>query len=393
MIAPPLAVREAALTQRGPVYVYDLGLLRARLRRLAALPVRHKRIHYATMANDHEIVLREIAASGTGIFVNSSAHLEQALRAGVAPNDIVYAASNMNNAVLSRCVETGVHIVLDSLDQVAMCDALAPDGFRVGLRVNAGSAVDGNTLAHEPGYRFGVLPHELAQAVSLPRRLEIVGLHCYFGTDIMDHRLLLDGLERLAELAHMLPGLAYIDGGGGFGICDDGSGQEFDLEAYGDGAARIMHRLSQAYGRSIDLALEPGRWLTAPIGWFFATVVDVKARDDRIFAGVDASVAQFPRMLIYPDKAHHPCVVLGKETAPLARLPVWVSGNSTYSRDFLARAVNLPDLAPGDVIAFANAGAYCRSMRTRFLGKDEPAEIVLGARAEIFEPLTLVAPR
>lgn len=379
MIIPPPSVRKAALVRNGPSYVYDLALLRARLKRITELAQVPARVHFATMANDHEAVLREIATTEIGAFVNSPAHLDLALRAGFSPRKIVYAASNMSDAALRHCIAAGVHLVLDSLSQIEACDALAPEETRVGLRVNAGSAIEGPALAFESGYRFGVLPHELAQAVTLPRRLKIVGLHCYFGTDILDYRVLLKGLNQLAQLSHALPDLAYIDGGGGFGVADDDSVCEFNLEAYIEGAASIMRALSEERRRPIELVLEPGRWLAAPIGWFFATVVDVKRRDDRIFAGVNASVAQFPRMLIYPEKARHPCLVLDKETEPAASVPVWVAGNSTYSRDFLARAERLPEPAPGDVIAFGNAGAYCRSMRTRFLGMDDPAEIVLGA--------------
>jgi diaminopimelate decarboxylase len=57
--------------------------------------------------------------------------------------------------------------------------------------------------------------------------------------------------------------------------------------------------------------------------------------------------------------------------------PVDVCGNSTYSRDFLARGVRMPLPSIGDKLAFLDAGAYCRSMITEFLGKDRPNEIVL----------------
>jgi diaminopimelate decarboxylase len=128
--------------------------------------------------------------------------------------------------------------------------------------------------------------------------------------------------------------------------------------------------------------IEPGRWLVAPIGWFFARVVDIKRRPDRLFVGTTASVAQFPRPLVYPEKARHACEIITSERrCAFADRPVWLSGNSTYSRDFLARAITLPEPKVGDLIAFHHAGAYCRSMMSRFLGKEMPVEIALNATA------------
>jgi diaminopimelate decarboxylase len=116
----------------------------------------------------------------------------------------------------------------------------------------------------------------------------------------------------------------------------------------------------------------------APIGWFFVRVVDIKERSDRIFAGTNASVAQFPRLLVYPEKARHPCEIVNSEASRThANRPVWLCGNSTYSRDFLARGVKLPEPRIGDLVAFHHAGAYCRSMLARFLGKGIPSEVAL----------------
>lgn len=364
-------------------YIYDLDILRTRLGLIErALPMRRKQIHFATMANDHPDVLATVAEAGYGIFVNSPAHLALARDAGIPSRRIIYAASNMSLPEMKMCLDAGVHLVLDSPGQVAGFDAIAPAGTAVGIRVNAGSAIESPVLSQEASYRFGLLAGEVDGVQRSTRNLRIVGVHCYFGTDIMDPRLLLDGLSRLAVVAETLPHLEYVDGGGGFGISDDLAAPPFDLVAYGEGAAAIMARLEAKLRRPVTLIVEPGRWLSAPIGWFFARVVDVKMRPDRIFAGVAASVVQFPRMLLHPDKARHPCEIVASGDRPTAAPPVWITGNSTYSRDFLARGAALPTPAPGDLVAFHHAGAYCRSMLTRFLGKEQPDEICLNVSRE-----------
>ncbi|MGY4568067.1 MULTISPECIES: diaminopimelate decarboxylase family protein [Bradyrhizobium] len=382
MMIPPY-VLSAACHIEANGYVYDLNILRDRLRQIEdALPIRRRRIHFATMANDHPSVLATIAETGHGVFVNSPAHLHLALGAGLSARRIIYAASNMSGHEMRMCLDAGVHLVMDSATQLAGLDAIAPAGTSVGIRVNVGSAIETPSLAIETSYRFGLLADEVGAAVSATRNVRVTGAHCYFGTDILDPDTLLDGLERLSSVAVKLPHLEYVDGGGGFGIADDFVSRQFDLAAYGAGAAAIMAWLEQRTGRPVTLIVEPGRWLCAPIGWFFARVTDVKPRADRILAGVAASVVQFPRMLLHPDKARHPCEIVDSQQRPPAALPVWVTGNSTYSRDFLARGAALPHPKVGDLIAFHNAGAYCRSMCTRFLGKEDPEEILLHAPEE-----------
>ena len=381
MTIPHHILHEARRADR-PIYVYDLAVLRERLARLERLPIASKRIHFASMANDHPQILAEIGTAGHGVFVNSPAHLALALGAGVPASRIIFASSNMTRHEMETCLTNGIHAILDSPDQVAAFDALAPAGTTIGIRVNVGSATEAEHLDNEASYRFGLLPEDIADVLAGLRNLRIVGVHSYFGTDIMEPGVLLAGLERLVLTAEHLPDLAYVDSGGGFGIADDLAALPFDLETWGRGAASIMAGLEARVGRSIALVIEPGRWLAAPIGWFFTRIVDVKLRSDRIFAGSTASVAQFPRLLVYPERARHPCENLDAAGRAKAPHPIWISGNSTYSRDFLARGIELPLPVPGDLIVFHHAGAYCRSMLTRFLGKDQPEEIILDTAAE-----------
>jgi diaminopimelate decarboxylase len=52
-----------------------------------------------------------------------------------------------------------------------------------------------------------------------------------------------------------------------------------------------------------------------------------------------------------------------------------VFGCSTYSRDFLSHGTALPAARPGDLVVFGQAGAYCASLHTSFLGFPPAAEI------------------
>lgn len=372
-------IEAAGLSHSGPAYVYDLGQLRAVARRVLAVEVPRKRIFFATMANDHPAILGCLCELGIGAFVNSPAHLDLVLRSGFAPSQIVYAASNLSRSEMRRCVESGVSLVLDSIGQIDMLGKLAPSDFTVGVRLNVGSALDRTSLRIDPDYRFGLLAEDLPLAVETARRhsISLVGAHAYFGTGIMRSELLLAGMKRLTEVAAGLPDLRYVDVGGGFGVPDDTNGIEFDLEAWASGAREIFAGLERRLGRTIELYVEPGRYLTASSGYFFVQVIDCKPRKDRVFVGTNGSVAIFPRPLLHGGEARHPCCLLGRSAGPVHPLPLYICGNSTYSQDFLAREVNLPLPRPDDTLVFLQAGAYGRSMITQFLGKDRPAELMV----------------
>jgi diaminopimelate decarboxylase len=391
MTTIPERILSAGLSAGRTVYAYDLDRLRARCQRLTALPIPRKRLFFATMANDQPEILACIHSSGLGAFVNSFAHLKLARQAGFQPANIVYAASNMLPEEMEECLAQRVHLVLDSAGQVGtLCGLPGVRGARIGLRVNVGVMTrDRSAVAADPSYRFGVAPEELPLAVATARRagISIAGAHSYFGTGILEPRVLVSGLKRLAAAAPALPDLEYLDVAGGLGVPDRLDAPEFDLDEYGRQMASALRAIERKLRRELTICVEPGRYVVADCGYYFVTVVDCNLRADRAFVGTTGSVATFPRPLLYPQEAHHPCELLTSGPRPVHPVPIFVCGNSTYSQDFLARGISLPLPRPGETLAFHYAGAYGRSMMSRFLGKEAPAEVVVGAQT----PMRLVA--
>ena len=70
----------------------------------------------------------------------------------------------------------------------------------------------------------------------------------------------------------------------------------------------------------------------------------------------------------------------GEAVAPgssVLPIPTDVCGNTTHSRDFLARDCRLPPLAPGELLALRDVGAYGYAMSSHFLNRPRPAEVVI----------------
>jgi diaminopimelate decarboxylase len=378
---------ELGKRSRAPVYIYDLARLRDRCSRLRNIAVAKKRVFFASMANDHPEVLSCARECGVGVFVNSLKHLRLARKLGFGPKQIVYASSNMQREEMETALHLGAHLVLDSIGQIKALARIAPRATEIGIRLNVGSALDRNEIKPDPAYRFGLLPQEALAAIGIARDagVRIVGIHSYFGTNLMRADTLLEGLDRLGHAATAFPDIRYIDAGGGFGVPKELDEPEFDIGLYGDRAGAIVERHERRLGRTLELYLEPGRYLVADSGFYFAKAVDCKIRPDRAFVGCNGSVASLPRPLFHPDHAHHPCRIVGAGSdRPNHGNPVYVCGSSTYSQDFLARGIQLPLPEEGETLIFHHAGAYGRSMITNFLGKEHPEELIVnGVQAEV----------
>jgi diaminopimelate decarboxylase len=328
------------------------------------------------MANAHPTFLGIVRDEGLGLFVNSLPHLRHGMTMGFTGEQIVFAASAMDEPTMWAVRDAGAKVNLDSLNQVAQWRQMFP-GMPFGIRCNIGGLIEAKKT--RGGYfigrdsRLGMTPEEF---LTLSGERQVTGLHLYVGTDITDIDYFYRCYKILADFAVEFPALTYLDVGGGFGLQDE-NGREFDIHRYGLMADAFIRHVSGRLGRPIRMILEPGRLIGARAGWFVCRVVDTKQRGERQLIGVNASSAQFPRPLFYPDSARHPVTLLHTNATLNGKpeLPTSVYGCSTYSRDFLAHDVILPRAEIGDIIVLGDAGSYCAAAYTHFLGFPQPREV------------------
>ncbi len=369
-------IREAAERQSGPFYLYETDVIRAQCARFTGIRYGSKSLHFASMANAHPDFLAVVRAAGMGIFVNSIGHLELARQVGFAAHEIVFTASAMDRDTMGRVRDEGVVLNLDSPGQLETWWEMFPD-TRVGIRCNIGTLVTPRRT--RGGYFLGP-ESRLGLSVDEIRSLEgdrrIAGLHLYLGTDINDLAYFTECYRQVVLLSRLFPSLEYLDFGGGFGV-ETESKTPFDFRRYQGFVTRLMKSVSRDAGREVRLVLEPGRIIGAEAGHFVCRVTDIKSRGGKQLVGLDGSTAQFTRPLFYPDGAYHPLTPLAADGHELdaGTLRSSVYGCSTYSRDYFARDVTLPEMQVGDLLAFGHAGAYCASSYTTFLGFRPAAEI------------------
>ena len=232
MSLPASTLAEIAAVCGTPVYVYDGDLLRARCRALSAACGDYPHaMHYAIKANATLAVVRLMREEGAAADANSGGEIEVALRAGYAPDQIVFTGVGKSRAELARAVSLGVKAInAESPGEVERIAAIAAGlgtVARVAVRINPD--VDAESHPHiSTGLRsnkFGMsvdAARAMVRDIGTHPSLKIVGLHAHVGSQITKTAPLSRAAETLADLALSLRAegvpLSHIDIGGGLGI-------------------------------------------------------------------------------------------------------------------------------------------------------------------------------
>jgi diaminopimelate decarboxylase len=365
---------DAAERYGTPLFYYSLPALRgqiARIRRAVSdYPVR---LLFATMANDRPKIQQTISGEGVGACVNSVRHLERALANGFPLNNIVFTSTGLPVADMAYLQSLGIPVNLDSPSQVRAWCSLRR-GSEVGARINAASLVDSPAAADRIGMDLADFERSRQIAHDLGGRVN--GVHVYAGTNFQSSREILPILRCIFELVRRHPDLDCLNLGGGIGVDYSHAKDDFDYETYGSTVCSLAQQTARERGRPLTVFFEPGRSLVASSAVFITRVTDVKMLRDMRFVVVDASVSLFPRPFHHPGSWHRVRVLDSPEPATDATIPSVIVGRTTFSKDILGNYDLPASLEVGSLLAFDDAGAYCESMTSRFLGQGEPACLI-----------------
>ncbi len=361
--------RELLNTYGSPLYVYDADRLRRTIEHITrSIPYPQTQFRFASVTNGNVALLQIFRDANWGLHANTPGDIYLGLKAGFAPERIVFSGSNLDRSEMSQVLQWGIRTLnLDSVAQVRLCgdvyQELGGSAPHLGLRLNLPE------LTGES--RIGVQPEEFHLAIEIAKsyRLKIAGLHFYRGTGTNATKAFTQVIDRLCSIAKLLPDWHYLDFGGGFGYPYKG-GVGFDWEDFG---AALTAQLAQL-DRSIELIIEPGRAAIAGCATLFATVVSVKWQNDKQIVGVDTTVANLSVPAVHGGY-RQVVAVNPASTDPLYATDI--CGNTTYSRDYLGRNCQLPQLSIGDIIAILDVGAYGYAMSSHFLHRPRPAEVLI----------------
>ena len=380
-------VRELAGTYGTPLMLCDEADFRSRCSDYRDAFGADAGVFYAAKAFCSRAALRWVSGEGLGVDVCTGGELEVALAADVSPDMITMHGNNKSLAELTRAVQVGVgHIVLDSFEEIArLALVVDPDGMtqparrpRVLVRVTTG--VEAHThefmaTAHDDqkfGFSLasGAADEAVRRVLACPD-LELAGLHSHIGSQIFDTAGFEVAAHRVLELAvrirdeHRME-IDELDLGGGFGIAYTDEDSPPEVKEFAQSIRDIVDRQCRAAGLSRPrLTVEPGRGIAGPGTITIYEVGTIKDVDGlRTYVSVDGGMSDNIRTALYD--ATYTCA-LASRASDAPPMLTRVVGKHCESGDILVRHAYLPsDLAPGDLLAVAATGAYCRSISSNY---------------------------
>jgi diaminopimelate decarboxylase len=390
-------VRDAVGEHGSPLFLLDEGDLRDRARRYrdAYVGAGARIVYYAAKAFLTTTVARWVTEEGLGIDVASGGELAVAVRAGVPGERLLMHGNNKSMAEIEAAVAAGAgRIVIDSFeDIVRIADAAARAGVvqPVLLRVTVG--VEAHThefiaTAHED-QKFGLslasgAADEAVRRIAKLPSLDLMGLHSHIGSQIFDAAGFQVAAARVVSLAQRIwdeQGIEVeeLNLGGGMGIAYLESDDPLDVGDMAFQIGDIVGKECAAAGIPMPaLAFEPGRAIVGPAAVTVYEVGTVKPVDldrgaVRTYVSVDGGMSDNIRTALYD--AEYTVVLASRESSAEAVL-CRVVGKHCESGDVVVRDAWLPsDLAPGDLLAVAATGAYCRSMASNYNYLPRPAVV------------------
>ncbi len=373
-----------------PTYVYSKRALLSNYAAYAdACKGRDALICYAMKANSNIAVLDLLARQGAGFDIVSGGELLRVIAAGGDTGKVIFSGVGKSAAEMRLALEHDILCFnVESIAELHQLDRVAGETgktARVSLRVNPNvdpkvhPYIATGLKASKFGVAFDDALATYRTAAALPF-LDVVGIDCHIGSQLLDEAPLLEALDKLIELIDALAAegilLHHIDMGGGIGIAYGEAGE--------DAPVAVSHYMQQVFaridawradkhmGRPIKVIFEPGRSIVGNTGLLLTSVEYLKPGEEKNFCVVDAAMNDLMRPALYQAWMDTKVVVQSGEPATVYD----VVGPVCESGDWLARDRALA-VAPGDLLAIMQAGAYGMAMASNYNTRPRPAEVMV----------------
>ena len=387
-----IPIRALSAEYGTPLFVYDRKVLEHKWALLQqALPAEF-RVYYSTKANPHPALLQYFLGKGCGLEIASGGEFSQAMRAGCAAEDIVFAGPGKTEAELELVLRHGIgEIHAESLREI---ERISQISRRLGIQAHVAVRVNPTTEAQGGAMRMGGKPapfgideeqlDPVLDRIVSDEALTFQGIHLFSGTQILDHGVLLDqyrkGIQIARRVAERLQQpLKTVDFGGGLGIPYFANERALDMARLGQGLTALMDEVkAERLLADTQFVIEPGRYLVGEAGVYVAQVLDIKVSRGKKFVIIDGGMHHHLAAsgnLGQTIKRNFPLAVLNKIGLPTEET-VDVVGPLCTPLDVLGRGVELPQTEVGDLIGIFQSGAYARTASPLgFLSHPSPPEV------------------
>ena len=375
LFAEGVALKDIAKKYGTPTYVYSKATLERHAKAyIDSFESMSGLVCFSVKALSNISILKTLRISGCGFDIVSGGELHRAILAGADPKKIIFSGvgkskdemmAGIEHNILSFNIESEAE--LNRLASVAReMNKVAPVAIRFNPNVDAGAHEF--TKTGRKSDKFGVstkTAKELIKKCTESKSINLVGLTCHIGSQIMELKGFEDAAKQALELMIALDELEidldFIDMGGGLGVSYVGE------ETFQPSELIRCYETIFA-GRNEKLILEPGRSISANAG-IMLTKVEYEKDGFRI---TDAAMNDLLRPALY--NAHHdvwPLVESNKKTPEVNLVgPICETG------DFLAKNINI-SASQDDLLAVKTVGAYGFVMSSNYNSRPRAAEVLV----------------
>jgi len=375
-----IPVKEIANKVKTPFYLYSSATLTHHFNVFDKAFSGHPHlICFAVKANSNLAVLNLLAELGAGADIVSGGELYRALKAGIPADKIVYSGVGKTKKEIREAAKADILMFnvesMEELDAISRQARCLKRRIRISFRVNPD--VNANTHPYiSTGLKKNKFGLPMSQALeaykvaSIRDELDIVGIDCHIGSQLIQVEPFVDAIRRIKFLLRKLDDfgikLNFIDIGGGLGIK-----YQDEIPPKPDAYAKAL--LSEIKDLSHCLIIEPGRSIVGNAGILVTKILYTKDTEEKRFYIVDAAMNDLARPALY--EAYHEILPVIKTDAHLH--PADIVGPICETGDFLARDRPMPDLNQGGLLAIMSAGAYGFSMSSNYNSRPRVPEVMV----------------
>ncbi len=389
-----------------PLYVYDADIIKHQFEsfRNAFSGVDH-RIMFAVKSCTNLSIMKYMRFLGAGIDTVSVPEIKMGLKAGFAPDEIVFTPNVVEFSEIKDAVEFGVPVNIENLQNLEAFGKEYKDTYPVCIRLNpnmlseieSGKATlldfasvnkehyedvsEEKIAAWHNQSKFGISLIEFDKVMELVNKynIRINGIHLHSSHVILNREVFAKGVKTVFEIAKQFEHLEYVDFGGGIMVKHHPDDIVIELDETGLILKKEYDDFCSSMAKKIQIWFEPGRYLMSEAGCLLTKAVVLKTNGFINFVGTNTGFNHLLRPMMYD--AYHEIVNVSNPDGELEKYNI--VGN-LCEIDNIGTERMLNQVRQNDILMIKNAGAYGFSMSSNYNTRPKPAEVlIINGKAEL----------
>ena len=359
--------------KQSPVYIYSEETLLKKSSELKSITSIDK-VLFSMKANSHSEVLKSLHKNGIHfetVSIGEIKHLKKVIPT-LKSSDILFTPNFISKDECKKAIREGVTFTLDNIYPLKSWASIFKNQ-KIFLRIDPGHGRGHHDYVKTAGEqsKFGILPTELDEIEKLMKKNKFIikGLHAHAGSGIHNTEHWKEMGLFLSQLATRFKDIKVINVGGGLGVKNKPGDFNINLEDLQRGLSKVKDQFPQ-----YEIWMEPGRYLTSEAGILLTKVTQKKKKGSTDYLGIDAGMNILIRPTLYG--AYHHILNLTKLEKPLTEVTNIV-GPICETGDKIGSSRLLPKSDEGDILLIENAGAYGKTMSSRYNLREEALEIFI----------------